>query len=121
MTIRSCAVFCGSRFGNSPVYAEGASELGKALAQNGIKLIYGGGHVGLMGTVADAALTAGGEVIGVIPGFLHDREVMHKGVTALEVTPNMHSRKAGGVRCPVAESIIPGGIGRSEERMKILT
>ena len=121
MTIRSCAVFCGSRFGNSPVYAEGASELGKALAQNGIKLIYGGGHVGLMGTVADAALTAGGEVIGVIPGFLHDREVMHKGVTELEVTPNMHSRKARMFELSDAYAIIPGGFGTFDELMEILT
>lgn len=121
MTIRSCAVFCGSRFGNSPVYEIGARTVGTALAQNGITLIYGGGHVGLMGTVADAALKAGGEVIGVIPEFLHAREVMHTGVTTLEVTPNMHTRKARMFELSDAFAIIPGGLGTFDELMEILT
>ncbi|MBF0887160.1 MULTISPECIES: LOG family protein [Gluconobacter] len=121
MIIRSCAVFCGSRFGNSPAYAEGATEIGTALAQHGITLVYGGGHVGLMGTVADAALKAGGRVIGVIPEFLHAREVMHKGVTQLEVTPDMHTRKARMFELSDAYAIIPGGLGTFDELMEIMT
>ncbi|MBS1097300.1 TIGR00730 family Rossman fold protein [Gluconobacter sphaericus] len=121
MTIRSCAVFCGSRFGNSPVYAEGAKEIGTALARHGITLVYGGGHVGLMGAVADAALQAGGKVIGVIPEFLHAREVMHKGVTQLEVTPDMHTRKARMFELSDAYIIIPGGLGTFDELMEIMT
>lgn len=121
MTIRSCAVFCGSRFGNSPAYAESAREIGASLAKNGITLIYGGGHVGLMGTVADAALTAGGSVIGVIPEFLHSREVMHEGVTQLEITPDMHTRKARMFELSDAYAIIPGGLGTFDEMMEILT
>jgi len=121
MTIRSCAVFCGSRFGNAPSYAESARALGAALATQGLTLVYGGGHVGLMGAVADAALKAGGTVIGIIPEFLHDREVMHEGVTTLEITPDMHTRKARMFALADAFAIMPGGMGTFDELMEILT
>ncbi|EHH67952.1 LOG family protein [Gluconobacter morbifer] len=121
MTIRSCAVFCGSRFGNSPLYAKGAAAVGTAFARNDITLVYGGGHVGLMGTVADAALQAGGRVIGIIPEFLHNREVMHTGVTELEITSDMHTRKARMFELSDAFAIIPGGLGTFDELMEILT
>ena len=81
--IRSVAVFCGSRFGHDPIHTEAAAALGRGLAEAGIRLVYGGGGVGLMGIVADAALAAGGEVLGVIPEFLQRREVAHAGVGTL--------------------------------------
>ena len=84
--IRSVAVFCGSRVGHDPVYAAAAAALGVGLAAAGIRLVYGGGGVGLMGIVADAALGAGGEVLGIIPEFLQRREVAHAGVGEMVVT-----------------------------------
>lgn len=121
MTIRSCAVFCGSRFGNDPAYAESMTQLGTELAKANITLVYGGGHVGLMGTVADSALKAGGRVIGIIPTFLHQREVMHHGVTELEITPDMHTRKARMFELSDAFAILPGGFGTFDEMMEIVT
>nr|WP_294916533.1 TIGR00730 family Rossman fold protein [uncultured Neokomagataea sp.] len=121
MTIRSCAVFCGSRFGHNPAYAESMTQLGTELAKANITLVYGGGHVGLMGTIADSTLQAGGRVIGVIPTFLHQREIMHEGVTELEITPDMHTRKARMFELSDAFAILPGGFGTFDEMMEIVT
>jgi uncharacterized protein (TIGR00730 family) len=92
--LRSVCVFCGSKPGNNPAYAAGARRLGRTLAEEGITLVYGGGHVGLMGVVADTILDAGGKVTGVIPMALVEREIAHHGVTDLRVVGSMHERKA---------------------------
>ena len=92
--MRSICIYCGSNTGSNPIYAERAAALGTRLAQQGLAVVYGGGNVGLMGVVADAALAAGGEVIGVIPEQLVGWEVAHTGLTRLEVVANMHERKA---------------------------
>ena len=89
----SVAVYCGSRFGDSPAFTETARQLGRQIAEGGGTLVYGGGRVGLMGTVADAALAAGGKVFGVIPQALMDREVGHAGLSELRVVLTMHERK----------------------------
>src|ERR1700678_3021412 len=93
-TGKSVAVFCASADGANPAYRDAAEELGSAMAERGIGLIYGGAKVGLMGAVADAALAAGGHVVGVIPHVLVDLEVAHDGVSELHVTSTMHTRKA---------------------------
>ena len=92
--IGSVCVFCGSSVGSKPAYIGAALALGKVLAEQKIRLIYGGGRVGLMGTIADATLNHGGEVVGVIPQHLVDREVAHQGLTDLRVVQSMHERKA---------------------------
>lgn len=115
------AVFCGSRPGARPAYTEAAASFGQTLVRHGLGLVYGGGRVGLMGTVADATLAAGGEVIGVIPEFMVRPEVAHHGVTELRVVDTMHTRKremaerAGGFVC------LPGGIGTFEELWEAVT
>ncbi len=119
--IRSVAVFCGSRFGHDPVYADAAAALGKGLAKVGIRLVYGGGGVGLMGIVADAALAAGGEVLGVIPEFLQRREVAHAGVGTLVVTGTMHDRKRRMFDAADAFVTMPGGLGTFDETIEITT
>jgi uncharacterized protein (TIGR00730 family) len=118
--VRLC-VFCGSNDGTHPAYAEAAVLLGAALAEQGIGLVFGGGKVGLMGTVADAALSAGGEVIGVIPEFLVRAEVAHTGVSDLVVVESMHERKAR--MGDLADGFIglPGGYGTIEELVEVLT
>lgn len=121
MQISSVAVFCGSRFGLRPEYAAQARALGGALGHAGIRLVYGGGHVGLMGTVADAALAAGGAVTGIIPAFLHSREIMHEGVTDLTVTEGMHDRKARMFALSDAFVVMPGGLGTFDETIEIMT
>ena len=90
----SICVFCGSRLGNDPSLEAAAKLLGETLGKQGIALVYGGGRVGLMGAVADAALQAGGKVIGVIPEPLAAKEIAHEGLTELHVVPGMHERKA---------------------------
>lgn len=119
--INAAAVFCGSRFGNQPVYKETAEAVGAGLARAGIHLVYGGGDVGLMGVVADAAIQAGGRVTGIIPDFLEAREVMHRGVTELVVTDSMHTRKQKMFAVADAFLILPGGFGTFDELMEILT
>ncbi|TPW36227.1 LOG family protein [Oecophyllibacter saccharovorans] len=119
-TVSSCAVFCGSRPGRLPAYTEAARAVGTALAEAGITLIYGGGNCGLMGQVADAVLAAGGTVKGIIPQFLHSREGMHAGVTDLEVTADMPSRKERLFTLPQAYVILPGGIGTLDEFAEVL-
>ncbi|GBR05033.1 TIGR00730 family Rossman fold protein [Asaia siamensis] len=121
MTIAAAAVFCGSRHGAWPEFAEAARATGKGLAERHIHLVYGGGAVGLMGVVAEAALSAGGEVTGIIPTFLHDREVMNDRVTDLIVTESMHERKRLMFAKADAFLILPGGLGTFDELMEILT
>ena len=109
------AVYCGSRFGNSPAFEEAARTLGRLIAQDDATLVYGGGRVGLMGAVADAALAAGGRVVGVIPQALMDREVGHPGLTQLHVVQTMHERKHLMASHADAFISLPGGIGTLEE------
>ena len=102
-------------------YRDAAVRLGRLLAENGIRLVYGGGRIGLMGLCADAALAAGGQVTGVIPNHLHDVEVGHTGLTELIVTDDMHSRKAKMFELSDAFAILPGGLGTLDETLEILT
>ncbi|QDH13302.1 TIGR00730 family Rossman fold protein [Formicincola oecophyllae] len=120
MDIKSIAVFCGSRRGNNPAYAEAAQELGTALGQAGLTLIYGGGKMGLMGVVASAVLEGGGHVKGVIPEFLTHTEGMHEDVTDLTVTEDMPSRKAELFTLPDAYVVLPGGMGTLDEFAEVL-
>ena len=117
---KSIAVFCASANGARPEYRAAAEELGHALAQRGLGLIYGGARVGLMGAVADAALAAGGHVVGVIPHVLVDKEVAHQGITELHVTSTMHTRKALMAEKADAFLILPGGYGTFEEMFEVL-
>ena len=117
--MRVC-VYCGSSPGHDPRFVAAAQALGSALAEAGIGVVYGGGRVGLMGTVADAALAAGGEVIGVIPRFLEEREVAHVGVD-LRVVESMHERKALMADLSDAFVALPGGFGTFEEFFEIVT
>jgi len=118
---RSLCVFCGSSSGDDPAYTEQARALGTLLAQRGCRLIYGGGKVGLMGAIADAVLSGGGEVVGVIPGALVDRELAHHGVTDLRIVHSMHERKA--LMADLSDGFIamPGGFGTLEELFEVLT
>lgn len=115
------AVFCGSSAGIDPVYADTAKLLGTLMASKTHTLIYGGGKVGIMGIVANAVLKGGGEVIGVIPQFLMDREVGHSGITRLEVVQSMHQRKQRMADLAQAFIAYPGGWGTLEELAEILT
>ncbi len=119
--MRSVCVFCGSNPGRRREYLAGAADLGRILAARGIRVVYGGAHVGLMGALADAVLAAGGEIIGVIPGLLVDAEVAHPGLSELRVTGSMHERKA--LMAELADGFIalPGGIGTLEEFAEIVT
>ena len=119
--LRHVCVFCGSSSGRRPAFAAAASELGARLAADRIGLVYGGGSVGLMGTLADAALAAGGEVIGVIPGPLASRELAHAGLTRMHVVPSMHERKALMASLVDGFIALPGGLGTFEETLEILT
>ncbi len=111
----SLCVYCGSRFGDLPAYREAAEETGRLLALSGGRLVYGGGRVGLMGTVADAALAHGASVVGVIPDALMRREVGHAGVQELHVVQTMHERKMLMAERSDAFIALPGGIGTMEE------
>jgi len=115
------AVYCGSGSGSHPMFFERARELGAHLASLNISLVYGGGDVGMMGAVADAAISGGGEVIGVIPQRLVDVEVAHHGVTRLEVTANMHERKMRMIELAGGFIAMPGGFGTYEEVFEVLT
>jgi uncharacterized protein (TIGR00730 family) len=119
--LRAVCVFCGSRPGRHPAYADGARALGHALAERGLALVYGGARVGLMGAVADAVLERGGRVTGVIPGFMRERELAHEGLTALHVTRTMHERKAMMAELADAFVALPGGIGTMEELFEAWT
>jgi uncharacterized protein (TIGR00730 family) len=114
-------VYCGSNTGTHPGATETAMALGTALANRGLQLVYGGGNVGLMGVVADAALDAGGEVIGVIPEHLQRAEVAHGGLTRLEVVASMHERKARMADLASGFIAMPGGFGTLDELVEMLT
>ena len=114
-------VFCGSRTGNQAAYSQAAAQLGTALAERGIGLVFGAGHVGLMGVLADAVLAGGGEAIGVIPQALVDRELAHRQLTALHIVESMHDRKALMAEFADAFLAIPGGYGTLEELFEIVT
>jgi len=114
-------VFCGSNDGASPAFAHAAAALGTEIARRGLGLVYGGGRVGLMGRVADAVLAGGGEVVGVIPEHLVDREVAHEGLTELVVTESMHARKAAMAALASGFVALPGGFGTFEETIELLT
>jgi hypothetical protein len=118
--IRNVAVFCASANGSNPAYRVAAQELGRALAIRNIGLIYGGSNVGLMRAVAEAALTADGSVIGIIPEVLVDLEVAHQGVTELHITSTMHTRKALIGEKADAFIALPGGFGTLEELFEVL-
>lgn len=121
MTLRRICVYCGSSSGSRPEYALAAQAVGTALARRGLELVYGGGNVGLMGQVADAALAAGGHVIGVIPESLMAREVGHRGLPDLRVVGTMHIRKALMAELADAFIALPGGFGTIEEFCEVLT
>lgn len=119
--MKSLCVYCGSNSGAKPAYAEAAVALGTRMARDGVRLVYGGGNIGLMGTVADAVLAAGGEVTGVIPRQLVDMEVAHLGLTELEVVGSMHERKSRMFDLADAFVALPGGFGTLEELVETLT
>ena len=119
--MKAICVYCGSNPGGKPAYAERAAALGTRIADEGLALVYGGGNVGLMGIAADAALAAGGEVIGVIPQQLVGWEVAHRGITRLEVVANMHERKARMFDLSDAFVAMPGGFGTLDEMFEMLT
>ncbi len=119
--MKRICVFCGSSLGTRVEYAEMATAVGGLLARRGIGLVYGGGNVGLMGVVADGALAAGGEVIGVIPHSLATREIAHHGVTDLRVVDSMHTRKAMMAELSDAFIAMPGGVGTFEELFEAIT
>lgn len=119
--LQRLCVYCGSSIGARPAYRDAAFDLGTLLARNGIELVYGGGHVGLMGAIADAVLDAGGRVIGVIPRALMDRELGHTGIQDLRVVADMHERKMTMAGLADAFVAMPGGWGTIEELTEMLT
>ncbi|QLI82705.1 TIGR00730 family Rossman fold protein [Chitinibacter fontanus] len=119
--MKAVTVFCGARMGAREIYREAAQTLGKEIAARGMTLVYGGGHVGLMGAVAEAALEAGGEVIGVIPEFMVERELGYGACTTLEVVDSMHTRKARMAELTDGFIAMPGGVGTFDELFEILT
>jgi uncharacterized protein (TIGR00730 family) len=121
MGIHKVCVFCGSRAGARPAYMDAARAFGTALGQAGLSLVYGGARVGLMGAVADAALAAGAEVIGIIPDDFDQVEVAHRGLTRLETTDGMLSRKARMVELSDAFVALPGGGGTLDELFEVFT
>lgn len=119
--MQSVCVFCGSSPGIDPAYAQAARSLGRTLAEAEVRLVFGGGHVGLMGVISNAALEAGGEAIGIIPKSLVERELAHPGLTDLRIVGSMHERKA--MMSDLSEGFItlPGGTGTLEEFFEVLT
>jgi uncharacterized protein (TIGR00730 family) len=121
VSVASVCVFCGSSDGRGTRYVDAAADLGRLLAARGITLVYGGARVGSMGALADAALEAGGKVIGVIPGGLFGQETPHRDVTELHVVEDMHERKAKMASLSDAFLALPGGIGTLEELFEVWT
>ena len=119
--MKRICVFCGSSVGRQSLYQDAATAMGSLLASRGIGLVYGGGNVGLMGVIAGAVLAGGGEVIGVIPRSLADREIAHTGVTDLRVVDSMHARKAMMADLSDAFIAMPGGVGTFEEFFEAVT
>jgi uncharacterized protein (TIGR00730 family) len=119
--MKSVCVYCGSSFGVKPVYAKAAQSFGRALVDAGLTLVYGGGRVGLMGTIADEVLAAGGRAVGVIPELLVNKEVGHRGLSELHVVPDMHQRKKMMADLSDAFVALPGGAGTLEELFEVYT
>lgn len=119
--LASLCVYCGSSTSVRPVYLEAAAELGQRAARRGIRIVFGGGRVGLMGAVADAALEAGGKVHGIIPRHLDDYEIGHRGTTELEIVESMHVRKMRMFEESDAFCILPGGFGTLDETFEMVT
>ena len=119
--MKHLCVFCGSSKGGSAIYADRAKSFGEAMAARGLGLVYGGGHIGLMGVVADAVLRAGGSVVGVIPRSMVERELAHSRLTELHVVETMHQRKALMAERSDAFAALPGGFGTADELFEILT
>jgi uncharacterized protein (TIGR00730 family) len=119
--LSSVCVFCGSNGGADPAYLETAARVGRELAERGLRLVYGGAQVGMMGAMADAALAAGGDVVGVIPRQVFDREIGHEGLGDLRVVGSMHERKALMADLADAFVALPGGIGTFEELFEVYT
>ncbi|MBO9566752.1 MAG: TIGR00730 family Rossman fold protein [Niastella sp.] len=121
MKIEAVAVFCGSKTGKNPVFDQHAAELGKYISMLNMKLVYGGGKKGLMGTVADAVLAQGGKVMGVIPKLLIEWEHQHEGLTELAIVPDMHTRKRMMYEMCDAAIVLPGGFGTLDELFEMIT
>ena len=119
--MKSLCVFCGSNPGSKPEYSDAAVALGFEVAKRDITLVYGGGRVGLMGTIADAAIARGGRVIGVMPQHLVDREIAHRGLTNLHIVGSMHERKALMIELADAFALLPGGFGSWDEFCEAVT
>ncbi len=119
--IGAIGVFCGSKTGRAPAYAEAARALGAELARRGVKLVFGGGRNGLMGVVADAVLAGGGQAMGVIPGFLDQLEVGHDGLDEMIEVGSMHERKARMFAASDAFVVLPGGLGTLDEAFEVIT
>lgn len=119
--MQTICVYCGSNFGDRPEYRAAATELGAELGRRGLGLVYGGGAVGLMGAVADAALAAGARVVGVIPEALSSKEIAHQGLSELHVVPSMHERKLRMANLADAFIALPGGYGTFEEFFEAIT
>ena len=115
------ALYCGSRFGNKPIYKETAIELARGIAEHGFGIVYGGASIGLMGQVADTVSEHGGDVVGVIPEFMLDYEIAHKQLTELHIVQSMHERKAMMAERASAFVALPGGFGTFEEILEIAT
>ena len=121
LTMPLVAVYCGSRLGNNDVYEQAARELGRALADNGMGLVYGGASISLMGAVADEVIKGGAEAVGVIPTFMLKHEIAHEQLTRLHLTDTMHTRKTVMAEYADAFITLPGGLGTLEEIMEIAT
>jgi uncharacterized protein (TIGR00730 family) len=119
--LRSATVYCGSNPGADPAFAEATRALAAKLARDGVRIVYGGGRVGLMGILADTAMAEGGEVIGIMPQALVDREIGHPGLKDLRVVGSMHERKALMAELSDAFIALPGGIGTLEELIEVYT
>ena len=119
--IRSICVYCGSSPGRDPGFSQAAVDLGRILAERQITLVYGGGHVGLMGLIADATMASGGEVHGVITRALQQKEVAHKGLSRLQITESMHERKTAMAEASDGFIMLPGGLGTFEEFLEAAT
>lgn len=121
MKSRSICVFCGSNTGTDPAFRQAAADLGSAIARGGHRLVFGGGHVGLMGVVADEVMAGGGKVTGVMTEQLVEMEVAHQGLTELDVQPTMHRRKARMAELADGVVVLPGGFGTLDEAFELLT
>ncbi len=119
--LTSLCVYCGSSAGVDPAHRAAAERLGRLMAERGVRLVFGGGRIGLMGVLADAVLAAGGHVTGIIPGHIEEREIGHQQVTELLIVDNMHERKHKMFELADAFAVLPGGLGTLDETFEIIT